>query len=982
MIYRFDNYELDIDRYELRCAGRAIALEPQVFQLLAYLIAQRHRVVTKSELIDHLWPDHVVTDNTLHQRMTMARRVLSDNSQLQTCIKTIRGQGYRFTMPVVETAPLRSQMSSLSVQEPDAFLTSPLTSVPSHIVAREAELVALRHGWDMALKGSRQLIFITGEAGIGKTTVVDIFAQQIATANKGRLIHGQCVDQYGSGEAYMPVLEALERLGRGENRAAVVSCLAQYAPSWLIQLPSLLTSDLHAQLKFQVTETTSVRMLRELPYALEQLTLEEPILLVLEDLHWSDPSTLALLDTLARRPEPARLLVIGTYRIVEARRHRSELEKLVHELQMHQQCHELALTTIHEDAVSIYLSSRFPGLVEHNELTRFAYRRTEGHPLFLVAMVNTWLGQRWLHESGGEWRFQPHTDTWKYEIPLNLQHLIRHQIERLSTDEQELLAVASILGDSFSAAAVAACRQTDVLTEEAACNRLQQHSAFIHAQDEQVWPDGTVTSGFGFSHALYREVAYARVPVAQSIAWHRRIAARLEEAYETQPGEVAAQLALHYEQGRCYQEAIINYQNAARHALMRKGFQEAFSHLTHGLELLNELSGTPDRLRYELDFQLMLGPVLIAIKGNAAPEVEHTYLRARELCLQIGETSQLFPALRGLISYYTNRGDLQTAQHHGDQQLRLAGSESDPEFLMVAHYMMGLVFLVQGKPASAQGHHTQALALYTPQKHRNLAFRYTTDPGVSSCCFLVMAMWFLGYPDEAMYYSKEAVRLAREVSHDFSLSQALFYTAMLHQYRRKAPEAREIASDAMRLATEKGFTLRLAQVTALHGWSLAMQGESEVGISELRRSFELTLETGDKAFSPWILGLLVEAYAEAGQFEAGLSVLDEFAAVRDNTESRWYLPELYRLNGELLLRQSDTKITQAESCFDKALLIARGQQAKSWELRTAMSLARLLQFQNKRQDAYHLLASVYSWFGEGFDTADLQEAKQLLREWC
>ena len=338
MIYAFSDYELDTDRFTLRCAGQAIDIEPQVLHMLAYLIAQRHRVVDKAELTEHLWPQHVVSDNALHQRIATARRILGDSSQQPTCIRTIRGKGYHFIALVTATHPQHIREAP----------SPPRSSTPNfmgarEMGARESELAVLQQYWDTACQGQRQVVLVTGEAGMGKTTLVNAFTHQIATDRALRLGRGQCVDQYGPGEAYMPILEALERLGRGNHGAKLAACLSQYAPSWLIQLPSLLTDNMRDRLQRQAAETTPQRMLRELLQALEQLTLDEPVALVLEDLHWSDPSTLALLAALARRTEPARLLIIGTYRPGEARRHRSELEALVHELQLHGQCRELVL---------------------------------------------------------------------------------------------------------------------------------------------------------------------------------------------------------------------------------------------------------------------------------------------------------------------------------------------------------------------------------------------------------------------------------------------------------------------------------------------------------------------------------------------------------------------------------------------------------------------------------------------------------------
>jgi predicted ATPase len=300
---------------------------------------------------------------------------------------------------------------------------------------------------------------------------------------------------------------------------------------------------------------------------------------------------------------------------------------------------------------------------------------------------------------------------------------------------------------------------------------------------------------------------------------------------------------------------------------------------------------------------------------------------------------------------------------------------------MLAHYQLGTVLFFQGEPAAAHAHHTQALTIYTPytsQEHRALALRYGLDLGVASGFLLSLELWQRGYPDQAMQHSQEACRLAQEVSHPYSLATALVIAAILHQYRREAPAAHEQAAAATTLTTEQGFAERWAWGTVLHGWALAMQGQSAAGIAEIRQGLDADRATGSMVFQPYFLGLLAEVYGEDGHPEEGLNMLAEALAEMDTTEVRFSAAELYRLQGTLLLQQGASDASQAEACFQKALEVSRNQQAKSLELRAATSLARLWKSQDKRQEAYDLLAPVYEWFTEGFDTADLQEARMLL----
>ena len=428
-------------------------------------------------------------------------------------------------------------------------------------------------------------------------------------------------------------------------------------------------------------------------------------------------------------------------------------------------------------------------------------------------------------------------------------------------------------------------------------------------------------------------------------------------------------------------EAAISYwQQAGQRALQSSSHAEAIAHLRQGLTLLTALPQTPERLQQELDLQVTLGPALVAIKGYTVPEVERAYARARELCEKIGDTPQLFPVLRGLIVHYMVGGQLQTAHQLGEQLFRLAQSQPEPACLMLAHFQLGNILFYRGKLAASHTHHSQAIAIYDPQAHQALAWRYGLDIGVVSRSYLALELWHQGYPDQALQYIQEARTLAQQMSHPYSLTIVLLWTAVLHQYRRESLAVHEQSAVLTTLAMEQGFTFLWSCGTVLHGWSRAMQGQGKVDMAEIRQGLAANLDTGAKLFQPYFLGLLAEAYGESEQPEEGVDVLAEALVEMDTTEVRFYGAELYRLKGKLLLKQAVPNVSQAEVYFHQALDIATSQQAKSLELRSTTSLARLWQSQDKRKKAYDLLAPVYNWFTEGFDTTDLQNAKGLLDE--
>jgi predicted ATPase len=577
-------------------------------------------------------------------------------------------------------------------------------------------------------------------------------------------------------------------------------------------------------------------------------------------------------------------------------------------------------------------------------------------------------------------------------MPESLRQMIEQRLERVSPAERAILEVASVAGVEFSAATVAAGVETTVEAVEEQCAELARRESFLQARGTADWPDGTVATRYGFLHALYQEVLYERLPAGRRQRLHQRIGEREEAAYGEQAREIAAELALHFERGREYRKAVQYLQQAGENAVRRSAHQEAIALLTKGLELLKTLLDTPERAQQELMLQAALGQPLIATKGFAAPEVEQTYTRAVELCEQVGETPQLFPMLFGLWLFYLTRVDMQTARERAEQLLRLAHSAHEPALLLEAHRAVGSSLYWLGEFASAQAHLEQALTLYNSQQHRSHAFRYGQDPGVACCTYAARNLWYLGYPDQALQRSSEALALAQESSNPFDLAHALVFAVDLHKLRREWQVAREQAEAVITLSTEQGFPMWLALGMMERGGALAEQGQVEEGIAQMRQGLAAYRAIGAERMTS-ILPFLAIAYAKVGWVEEGLSVVAEALDLQRTGERRGEA-ELYRVKGELTLQKLSVASSQlsvinpqpltpnpyaeAEACFLRAIEIARKQQARSLELRAVMSLSRLWQQQGKKDEARQMLADIYNWFTEGFDTKDLQEAKALL----
>jgi predicted ATPase len=529
-------------------------------------------------------------------------------------------------------------------------------------------------------------------------------------------------------------------------------------------------------------------------------------------------------------------------------------------------------------------------------------------------------------------------------------------------------------------------------TIEARYTALARQGRFIRASGSETWPDGTTTACYQFKHALYYEVVCARVSVGQRVQLHREIGARKEAGHGARAPEIAAELAVHFARGHDATRAVHYLHHAAENALRRSAYDAAITHIRQGLHLLGSLPDTPGRVQRELSFLTTLGLALVATKGQADGEVESTLVRARELCDRLSDPSHRFEILGGLFSFYVVRSQLHAARDVAEQLVALAERQRDASSRLVAHWALGQTLLFQGAlvPARAQLEH--AMALYESQEHHTLGVRagFPGNLGVFSRCFAAHTLWHLGYPDRALRHIRAALSLAEMLAHPFSRALALAYAAMLYQFRGEQRWAQEAAETAITLCQEQGFSYYLGWVTIMKGWAVTAQGSSEEGMGQMRQGLAALRATGAALRQPYYLALLAEAHRRAGQVESGLALLAEGLTEVQRHGECWHEAELHRLRGGLLLRagvhaacwhaDGDAGSTGAEQCFHQALVTARRQDAKSLELRAAVNLARLWQRKGNHAEARDLLAPVYAWFTEGFQTADLRDAKALLDE--
>jgi predicted ATPase len=844
-------------------------------------------------------------------------------------------------------------------------------------VNRQHEVERLEEWFQRAASGQRQLVFVSGEAGIGKTTVVDLLLGRLAARSGVRVGRGQCIEHYGEGEPYLPWLEALGRLVRGPKGSEVLAALRRYAPMWLAQLPGLVSEPELDRLQRQVQGVTSARMVRELAEVFDVLAAEAPLVLVLEDLHWSDRSTMECLASLAQRRETARLLILGTYRPAEVVIRGHPLRAMVQELCGRGLAAELRLEVLSAEDVAAYVAGRL-GEPVAIALAAFIYERTDGNALFMVNMLEHLVQQGEVVRRAGEWTLREEAKP--ASVPEGLRQLVVRRLEALEPEARQVLEAASVVGETFAVAAVAAGAECAVAAVEAWCDVLAAQHHFLEEAGLMVWPDGTCTGAYRFQHALYQQVLYEQLGTARRAQLHQRIGTRLEAGYGAQTEEIAAQLALHFERAWETERAVRAWQQAGEQAARRNAHHEAITALRKALALLATRPDSPERTRQELTLQLTLGELLMAIKGIAAPEAGEVFAQARTLCQQLGEPPELGPVLYGLYRSHAGQGRVRAAEEVSQQLFSLAQRQPALGTLLEGHLAMGGAALFRGDFVAARAHLEQGRSLANVLPFPSPPLRGGFVAGVEPLVWLELALWALGYADQAQQRGQEALAVARQVEHPPSLWVAECFAAMLCQCRRDVAGTLAHAQVAMALAAAQGFEHRVELGRILWGWALILQGDAAADVAYIQQGEAGSQGRGPEVAHPYWLSLLAEGYGQVGQPEAGLAVLAEALTVVANTEARWWEAELYRLRGDLLLHLANPDVSQAEALFHHALDVARRQQAKALELRAAMSLSRLWQRQGKRQEARQLLADIYRWFTEGFDTADLQTAKALLEE--
>jgi predicted ATPase len=822
---------------------------------------------------------------------------------------------------------------------------------------------------------------VTGEPGLGKTTLVEEFFQQLAAVDQTwSFAHGRCSERLAGAEAYLPFLEALDSLLRSEGGEAAAHVMRFLAPTWYVQLAPLATEDpALARVLVESKRASQERRKRELGLFLHEVSRRRTLVMFLDDVHWADPSSIDLLAYLGSKVAGLRLLLVLTYRPSDLFRSRHPFGAVKLELQGRGVCREIALSYLSRDDLDQFLALTFPGHHFPEEFATVLHARTEGNPLFMVDLLRDLRDRGVIVRNDDGWALVRAVPEVEHELPESVRGMIQRKIDQLSEADRRLLVAASVQGPEFDSAVAARLLGREAADVEDRLDVLEKVYALVRLIRQQSFPDGTLSLRYRFVHVLYQNALYASLRPTRKAQWSAAAAQALLDFHGDKATSVAGELALLLEAGRDFARATDYFLHAAENAVRVFAHQEAIVLARRGLEVLQVLPATPERARQELPLLMTLGLQLQVTEGFAAKEANHAYTRARELCGQVGESPALYPVLWGLFIYYKARSDLATARSLAEELQALAQERRDLALMLQSHQAYAVTALCRGEPAATREHMEHCEALYNPQQHQSHTFLFGQDTGVACKAFGAVALWLLGHPDSATRKSREAAALAHQLSQPSSEALAFHFAGMLHQCRRDPLAVLACADRSLAISAEQGFSFWQAGGTVLRGWALSECGSGPEGLTILRRGLEAWRATESVTYQTYYLALLAETVTKQGQTEEGLKILDDALALAEQTGERFFQAELHRLKGLLLLHSVATgEPTRAKVCFHQALDVARRQNAKSLQLRAALSLSKLCRQQGRPAEARPLLAEVYGGFTEGFDTPDLQEAKALL----
>lgn len=919
--------------------------------------------------------------------------------------------------------------SAISIEE--QFQPPPFLEAEDHedieppvFVAREQELEKLNKFLDRTIEGKGQVVFVKGEAGSGKTALVHEFARRAQEIHSDLIVAtGKCNATTGVVDPYLPFLEIMNMLTgdvkekwitgkitrehviglwnllplsiqalvdngpdlinifvQGGNLLKRLEVFSPGRTSWKVKLKKLVE---HKAALPPDPNLQQSYLLRQFTRVLIALSREQPLLLILDDLHWADSGSINLLLKLGQSVEGSRILLTGTYRGAEVAMGRENkphpLEPLINEFKRNFGEFEIDLgKTEDREFLNSFLDT------EPNELSQnfkdTLYKQTKGHSLFTVELLRSMQESEMLvKDKDGNWIEGPELN-WE-TMPARVDAVIGERINRLSDTLREILTIACVEGEEFTAEVVARLKDTEVRElVRLLSSDLDRHHHLVSSQGIRRIQKLRL-SLYRFRHILFQRYLYNSLDETEQVFLHEDVGKMLETLYGERAEKISVQLAYHFQKAGITEKAIEYLKKAGDRSLGLYANEEAILHFTKGLELLKTLPDSPERTQLELTLQLALTPALQFTRGLGAAELEQTLARAKELCQQLGETPQLLIALVQLSFFHAVRGDYRKALEYGKQVKRMTEQGDDPVFTAFSNVIHVWPLLNVADLNQSLTCAQQVISFYDPKKHGSLLFTTGIDMAIISYGFGAWGFWIQGHPDRAREWCKKAMALARELAEPYNLAFAYLQASETYLFLKQAQMVKKYAEKMAPIAIEKGFGYLEAHVIFYRGWLQTLKGHTKEGIGQMNHGLRMMLATNTETCFTRLYAWMASVCLEVGQIEDGLTAITKAMEVMRNKDEIYIEAELYRLKGELLLMKAQGKDeAEVRVCFQKAINVARHQKAKSWELRAVMSLSRLLQKKGKKAEARKILAEIYGWFTEGFDTLDLKEAKALLED--
>ena len=869
-----------------------------------------------------------------------------------------------------------------ALQRRDALADLPAPSVVAkrRTVGREEERAQLRRAYSRTKDGHSLIVGIAGDAGLGKTSLVDDFIAELgARAERPIIARGRCSERLAGAEAYLPILESLDSLLHRSSGTSVQTLMKSVAPTWYLQVATRSVEESQmTNLRDDVRAASQERMKRELGALFQDVSRQHPVVLFLDDLHWADVSTIDMLNYLAGRFADMRLLVVTTYRPAEMALAQHPFLGISRDLRAHGVFEEVALGFLEPAEVERYLALEFP---EHHfpaEFPALIHARTQGSPLFMADLIRYLRDTGRIVEDKGVWTLTRPVAELPNDLPESVRSMITRKIEQLDERDRKLLLVAAVQGHEFDSATVSEVLEMDAADVEERLEVLERVHVFVKRGPEHEFADLTLTLNYQFVHVLYQNILYASLQPTRRASFSGKVARSLVAHHGGETMAIAARLAVLFDTAREFGTSAQYYFTAAQHSVTLFAFREALSLAERGLKVLRALPEGPQRIQQELGLQMIRGLALRSMKGWAAPEIEPVFARAQQLCHELNDPPELFPVQWALTLFHAIRGDLRVYRERADALMVQAEASGDPAFLMGAHHLVGVSREFLGDMVEAHRVLDRGRELHVPAKHLAYTAMYGLDPGMISRAMSSRPLWVLGYPDQAAVRARETLTMARSQRQPMTLAFALVVMQGIHLYRGEAAEALAIGHEIVALCREYELKQEAEWGRSFQGAALAALGQTEQGIELLIDSLAVQQSIGSGLVRTAFLALLGEALGAAGRIEQGFGAVDEGFEHAERTLEGGYLAELHRVRGELMRLSGDP--VQAEASYRAAIAAAGTQQAKSFELRAATNLARLLHGAGRTAEARDILAPVYRWFTEGHYTKDLGAARATLAE--